>query len=95
MHVMKKLGKLTLNEMQEYVPLNAEEQMAMKGGTSPGQWVYMIYYAWKLAGEINGAIKGSGGSSQGSTLDIYGLDSAKIEGSTIYIYGLDSAKISW
>jgi len=91
---MKKLGKLTLNEMQDYVALSPQEQMTMKGGMTPYQWVYTVYTAWKIAGEIHDAIKGSGGTSQGSSIEIYGLDSAKVVGSDVYIYGLDSAKIS-
>lgn len=61
---MKKLAKLTLNEMQEYVALSPQEQMAMKGGVmTPYQWGQLVYTAWKIAGEVNDAIKGSGGSS--------------------------------
>lgn len=94
---MKKLGKLSLNEMRDYAPIHAEEQRTMKGGTLPPvQWVPYIVSAWKMAKEIREMINGSGGSSQGSNLnvEVYGLDSAKVVGSNIYIYGLDSAKVS-
>ena len=49
--------------MQDYVALSPQEQMTMKGGMTPYQWVYTVYTAWKLAGEINDVIKGSGGSA--------------------------------
>lgn|SRR5690606_17013689 len=96
---MKKLGKLSLNEMQGYAPVHAEEQKAMKGGTiTPAQWVPYIVGAWKMAKDIMEMINGSGSgsSSQGSNLnvEVYGLDSAKVVGSNIYIYGLDSVKVS-
>ena len=86
---MKKLGKLTLNEMQDYVPLNTEEQMAMKGGMSPSHWVYVVYTAWKLSKEIMETINGSGGSTTpscppGST-HAYEPDSVKL-GSGAIIY---------
>lgn len=57
---MKKLGKLTLNEMQDFVPLQAEEQMAMKGGVmTPYQWAYVVYTAWKVSKEIMELVNGS------------------------------------
>jgi hypothetical protein len=43
---MKKLGKLTLNEMQEYAPLSPQEQMGMKGGISK-TWLYIGYVVAK------------------------------------------------
>lgn len=95
---MKKLGKLTVNEMRDYVPLNSEEQMAMKGGIvmTPYHWISAIYTAWKLSKEIMEMVNGSGGSSQGSTInvDVYGSDSVKVLDSGIYIYQPDSTRIS-
>src|SRR5690554_1263377 len=83
MHVMKKLGKLTLNEMHEFVPLNAEEQMAMKGGN----WFRLIPIAWELAKGIHGLIYGSGSSSQETS------NCACLPGST-YIQEADSIFLS-
>lgn len=62
---MKKLGKLTVNEMGDYVPLNSEEQMAMKGGTvmTAYHWVSAVYTAWKVSKEIMELVNGSGGST--------------------------------
>jgi hypothetical protein len=85
---MKKLGKLTLNEMQGYAPIDAEEQMAMKGGTlPPSQWIPYIVAAWKMAKDIMEMVNGSGGSTSpscppGST-HIYESDSVKLGSGTV------------
>jgi hypothetical protein len=86
---MKKLGKLTLNEMQDFVPLQAEEQMAMKGGVmTPYQWAYVVYTAWKVSKEIMELVNGSNRSttSSGSNVTkIYGPDSVvTVDGTKIY-----------
>jgi hypothetical protein len=61
---MKKLGKLTLNEMQEFSPLSPEEQMGMKGGMA-NFWGYM---AWEVEkGSHNEIVCGSGSTSQGAS----------------------------
>lgn len=91
---MKKLGKLTLNEMQGYAPINAEEQMAMKGGTlPPSQWVPYIVAAWKMAKDIMAMINGSGGSVTPScppgSISIHQADSVVFNnGITVYGSGL-------
>lgn len=94
---MKKLGKLTLNEMQDYVALSPQEQMKMKGGMTPYQWVYTVYTAWKIAGEIHDAIKGSGNqntptSSGSGIIKVYQPDSV-VTASGIKIYYPDSVYI--
>jgi hypothetical protein len=86
---MKKLGKLTLNEMQGYAPINAEEQMAMKGGTlPPSQWIPYIVAAWKMAKDIMEMVNGSGSSATPSGSNIirmYGPDSVVTsDGTKIY-----------
>lgn len=56
---MKKLGKLTLNEMQEFAPLSPQEQMEMKGGISK-TWLYIGYV---VAKEIYNEYFGGSGSA--------------------------------
>jgi len=84
---MKKLGKLTVNEMRDYVPLNPEEQMAMKGGLNPVQWVYIVYYTLKIAKEARDLIKESQTPtpSGSSVTRVYGPDSVlTADGNKIY-----------
>ena len=57
---MKKLGKLTLNELQEFAPLSPQEQMGMKGGISK-TWLYIGYVVAKEL--YNEYVKGSGSAS--------------------------------
>lgn len=83
---MKKLTKLTLNEMQDFVPLEKEEQIALKGGNpiSLYQWASAAYLAWKISKEIMEAVRGSGSCScpPGSTY-VYEADSAKFTNGTV------------
>jgi hypothetical protein len=88
---MKKLGKLTLNEMQGYAPIDAEEQMAMKGGTlPPSQWIPYIVAAWKMAKDIMEMVNGSGGSTSPScppgSISIHQPDSVVFDNG-IKVYG--------
>lgn len=80
---MKKLGKLTLNEMQGYAPINAEEQMTMKGGATLYHWAYAVYTAWKISKEIREMINESGSSATPScppgSVSIYQPDSIKFD----------------
>jgi hypothetical protein len=65
-YMMKKLKKLTLNEMQDYAPLPTQEQISMKGGNAYSYY-RIVSVAWELSKTIAEYIWGSGGSSQGST----------------------------
>ena len=92
---MKKLGKLTLNEMQEYAPLSPQEQMEMKGGISK-TWLYLGYLiAKELYDEY---FKGSGSqpaSSGAIEVGIRGSDSTIIDkDGTVKIYRPDSVGIT-
>ncbi len=87
---MKKLGKLNLNEMQDFAPLSPEEQMAMKGGFA-GLWIRIIYMAWQISKDISNEINGGSGSNQsqgvpGSGITrVYGPDSVEMaDGTKIY-----------
>ena len=85
---MKKLGKLSLNEMRDYAPIHAEEQRTMKGGVSLYHWAYAVYTAWKISKEIREMINESGGSTTPSGSNIirmYGPDSVVTsDGTKIY-----------
>ena len=56
---MKKLGKLTLNEMQDLTPLSPQEQMGIKGGSTIWPVVRLIPWAWEVAGIISEHLWGS------------------------------------
>lgn len=87
---MKKLGKLTMNEMQDFVPLNPEEQMAMKGGIGP--WTRLFPLAWEITKIVYDLVTRSGSTSQDSATPsgsnvtkIYGPDSVvTVDGTRIY-----------
>lgn len=61
---MKKLGKLTLNEMQGFAPLSPQEQMVMKGGNLNFRG-YMVGEVVK--GSYHEIVCGSGSTSQGAS----------------------------
>src|SRR5690554_4489559 len=56
---MKKLGKLTLNEMQDLTPLTPQEQMGIKGGSTIWPVIRLIPWAWEVAGIISEHLWGS------------------------------------
>lgn len=89
---MKKLGKLTLNEMQEFAPLSPQEQMGMKGG---GIWKYIIYEAVKGIYEYYTGSGGEQGASGTIEIGIRGSDSTIIDKSgTVRIYRPDTVGIT-
>jgi len=84
---MKKLTKLTLNEMQDFVPLEKEEQIALKGGNpiSLYQWASAAYLAWKISKEIMEAINSKNTPSTVPYTRVYGPDSVVTkDGTKIY-----------
>lgn len=97
---MKKLGKLTLNEMQEYAPLSTQEQMSMKGGISK-TWLYIGYV---IAKELyNEYVNGSGSASPvvsepqfPEKISSYGPHYIKVSpDGSIEITGSDSSHLQW
>src|SRR5690554_6592754 len=56
---MKKLGKLTLNEMQDLTPLSPQEKMGIKGGNGIWPIIRLIPWAWEMAGIISEHLWGS------------------------------------
>lgn len=85
---MKKLGKLTLNELQEFAPLSPQEQMSMKGGNSKIWWyiayevakgIYEYYTSSESSSSITASVCPTGNAA------IYEADSASFDnGVTVY-----------
>jgi hypothetical protein len=94
---MKKLGKLSLNEMQGYATINPEEQMAIKGGVmTPYHWAYIIYTAWKISKDVMDMVNASGSSSTPSGSNIirmYGPDSVVVTSDGTKVYYPDSVYV--
>ncbi len=86
---MKKLGKLNLNEMQDFAPLSPEEQMAMKGGTG-GLWLRLIPVAWELAEKIYEVFIGS--EEKETTIQIVSPSSSG--NSKVGVYGSSYIRLS-
>jgi len=87
---MKKLRKLTLNEMQDFAPLSPREQMSMKGGNW-GSFFRMIPFAWEASKSIYNYLTGSGSTSSGCACPenytaIHGADSVRM-GNGAMVYG--------
>lgn len=86
---MKKLKKLTLNEMQEFAPLTTNEQISMKGGNAYSYY-RIVSVAWEMSKTIADLIWGSGSTSQGaSTPSACPPESIKInEADSIFVNGI-------
>ncbi len=88
---MKKLRKLKISEMQDYVAIEAQKQMNMKGGNF--RYIPISPLVWELTKRLQTLIYGSNSSPStascacptGSTY-IYESDSTKLGDGTL-IYG--------
>ena len=88
---MKKLRKLTLNEMQDYAPLSTHEQISMKGGNAYSYY-RIVTVAWEVSKTLAEFFWGSGSTSKDSSspcppdsIEIHGIDSVMV--GDIKVYG--------